>query len=532
MIDLGINELPNYYMKSKVEDNWKKQVSLGFKDSRTNQREVWSSFAIRNFDSGNNEEALAGLTPNGGVIDEGGKYPFLKALLAGLPGLTTPNGWRGSFLVMGTGGDMDNFKDFQTLFDNPDTYNFLSCELPEENRFSGVFLPGWMSYAYPKEKTNLAKHLNLSESSHPNLANVEVLVSNKEKNEAIIDDERLKASRSNDQSALLKHIMYFPKNTREIFLSASNNNFPIEATKAHQMWLRETESPDYVEFYRDELNSLKWKFSSLKPIIEFPVNATSLKDAPIVIYEHPEDNASHGTYAIGVDSFHKNESSDRVNSLGTCYVVKRTVNPLGTYQYSIVASYAGRPDDIHKFYNIVYNLAEYYKGIILPELNERFADFFINKKKGYMIQNAMRLAQDINPTGFIKGSEKGLSPTIRNQKYGMELCVSYAIEEIVTNAGEIKLGVTRIPDPMLLEEMIHYRAKSTASRGIHDGNFDRIIAFYHALILIEHLDKYMPISLTKQTEKENKPKHIEIKGFFGSLTPKKKDSPPKGFNFL
>jgi hypothetical protein len=538
MIDLGINELPNYYMKSKVEDNWKKQVALGYKDAKSNQRNIWSTFAIRNFDGGNNEEALAGLTPDGGIIDEAGKYSFLKALLAGLPGLTTPNGWRGSFLVMGTGGDMDNFQDFQKLFDEPETYNFLSCELPEENRRCGVFLPGWMSYAYPKKETNLASYLNLDESKHENLANVKILSSNKEENEAIIDKERLAAAKSNDQSALLKHTMYFPKNTREIFLSASNNNFPIEAAKAHQYWLKENLEPEYVEFYKDEKNEIKWKYSSLKPINIFPVRPNDFKEAPVVIYEHPEDGVPYGTYCIGVDAYNKNESSEKINSLGTIYVLKRMIDPLGAHQYCIVASYAGRPNEITSFYNIAYYMAKYYNAIILPELNERFSDFFVNKKEGYMIQNAMQLARDIYQNTFAKGSEKGLSPTTRNQRYGMELLVSYAIEEVVDNSGAVNLGIVRIPDPMLLEEMINYRAKPKATNGIHDGNFDRIVAAYHALILAEHLDKYMPLAYQPKEKKEEVVrKPPVIKGFFGDLTIKKTslnsiNEKRKGFNFI
>lgn len=541
MIDLGINELPPYFPKSKVEDNWKKQVSLGFKDAKTNQRNIWSSFAIRNFDDGNNEEALAGLTPSAGVIDEGGKYSFKKALLAGLPGLMTPNGWRGTFLVMGTGGDMTTFQDFQEMFDDPDSYNFLSCYLPDEDRKCGVFLPGWMSYAYPKEEKTLAGYIGLDAKEHPNLANVTILVSNKQKNELIIDKERELASKSNDQSALLKTTMYFPKNTREIFLTASNNNFPIEAAKAHQYFLRENPIGEYVEFYRDERNKPLWRYSNLKPIDHYPVRHADAKDAPVVIIEHPVSGVPRGTYCIGVDSYNKNESSDKINSLGSVYVLKRVCDPLGEHQYSIVAYYAGRPDEITKFYNIVYNLAEYYDGIILPELNERLSDFFVNRKKGYYIQNAVRLAKDINPMSFARGSDKGLPPTVRNQRYGMELAVGYTVEEVVNNEGVISLGITRIPDPMLLEEMIQYRAKTSASNGIHDVNCDRIVAFYHALILAEHLDKYMPLTFQKikTSEEEEKKREIVIKGFFGSLTKKKKSlseerpkTKPKGFGFI
>lgn len=517
MMDLGINELPNYFIKSKVEDNWKKQVSLGFKDKSTNQREIFSTIAIRNFNDGNNEEALAGLTPNGGVIDEAGKYPFLKALIAGLPGLATANGWRGTFLVMGTGGDMDNFQDFQTLFDDPESYNFLSCDLPEENRKCGIFLPGWMSYAYPKKTKSFAEYLGLSPEEHPNLDKVSIDASDKEQNEAIIDEERKQAAKSNDPSALLKATMYFPKNTREIFLSASNNNFPIETAKVWKERLLEEWQPNYVDLFKDEKGQVKYVTSSLLPIMKFPVNSEDFKEAPVCIYEFPQSNVPHGTYAIGVDAYNKNESSDRINSLGTIYVFKRMYDPLGKLQNQIVASYAGRPSDINKFYEIAMLMCEFYEGIMLPELNERFADYFINKKKGYYIHNAMRLAQDINTNTKATGADKGLPATTRNQRYYMEQMVQYTLEEDENGL----MGIMRIPDPMLLEEMINYRAKKTSSNGIHDGNFDRIVAFGHCLVLAQHLDKYMPIANWNPNKKtEDEKKKPVIRTPFGNLTTK------------
>lgn len=534
MIDLGINELPDYYVKSKVEDNWRKQVSLGFKDKRTNQRNIWSTFAIRNFDDGNNEEVLAGLTPSGGIIDEAGKYKFLRALLAGLPGLSTSFGWRGTFLVMGTGGDMDKFEDFQKLFDDPESYNFLSCEIPEENRKCGIFLPGWMSYAYPKKKSNLADYLQLPKKDHPNLSKVDILVADKNENELLIDNERAAAAKSNDPSALLKQIMYFPKNTREIFLASSENNFPIEACKRHQEFLRQANNVEYIELYRNETNQVVHRFSHLLPINKFPVGASDDKNAPICIYEYPQIDVPHGTYVMGVDSYNKNESSDRINSLGCIYIYKRMYDPLGAYQNKIVASYRGRPSDINKFYEIAMNMAEYYGALILVETNERFCDYFVNRKKGHYLYNSIKLAQDINPKTMIGSGEKGLTPSTRNQRYGMELLVQYTIEEIYEKESPF-LGVTRIPDPMLLEEMINYRAKPSSSKGIHDGNFDSIVAFYHALILAQHLDKYQPLThwKSKQSE-EHKPKKIpHIKTPFGNLQTKSHNmfAPSKGTKF-
>ena len=525
-IDLGINELPDFFMKTKIEDNWKKQVTLGIKEA-DGTRNPWSSFAIRNFDQGNNEEALAGLTPSGGVIDEGGKGKFLKALIAGLPGLTTPNGWRGTFLVMGTGGDMDNFQDFQTLFDDPETYNFLSCYIPEENRTCGVFLPGWMSYAYPKEKKNLAEFLNLDPLTHPNLAKVEILASNKEKNEKIIDEERLKAAKSNDSSALLKHTMYFPKNTREIFMSDSNNNFPIEACKMQQAILLDKYEPRCVEFFRDRDSKVKTKFSQLKPINKFPVTPTDPKDAPVVLYEDYIEGLPFGTYVIGIDPYNEDSSTDKVNSLGSVYVLKRMYNPMGEFQNCMVASWTGRFNEVKKFHQLCVDMAEYYNavGSVLPEnADKTLIQFFEFKKKSHFLTETFDLAKTIS-INTKSGRKVGLAPTPGIQKHYMNLEYEYTKEEISSfnteGFEEITLGVTRILDPMLLEEMIKYKGKKSSTGGVHDGNYDRIISFGHALTLMRYFDNLYPLTNWKSadSEKDNQENHkrTHIKTVFGEI---------------
>ena len=61
----------------------------------------------------------------------------------------------------------------------------------------------------------------------------------------------------------------------------------------------------------------------------------------------------------------------------------------------------------------------------------------------------------------------------------------------------MKYGLTRIKDPMLLEEMKQYRGK-TVGRGVHDGNFDSIISFGCALTLAAYYDVKYPKLLSTQ----------------------------------
>jgi len=499
-IDLGINELPDFFMKSKIEDNWKKQVTLGIKDAKTNQRIPWSSFAIRNFDGGDNEEALAGLTPTAGVIDEGGKGNFLKALLAGLPGLTTPNGWRGTFLVMGTGGDMDSFRDFQTLFDNPESYNFLACEVPDESRKCGLFLPGWMSYAYPKHEKSFAEYLGVDEKKHPNLKNVKILASDKKENETLIDKERENLKESKDSSALLKHTMYFPKTTREIFLSQSNNKFNVPGLKMHQITL-EKYNPVYADLFRNTEGKVNWTFSDKKPIIKFPVGPKDQKEAPLCIFEHPIENVPHGTYCIGIDPINNDDSNDGEVSLASIVVYKRMISPLDQFKNQPVATWAGRFTTLEEFHELALMIAEFYNavdGVIIEDSERTLLQYFYHKRKSHFLADTTDLLTHVNPK--YRGNKKmGFPATTINQKHGMNLLVEYVNTEdiIVTEEGEeiYQLGLTRILDTMLCQELIQYKGK-TSGRGVHDGNFDRIISMYCALTLAQFYDIKYPITST------------------------------------
>lgn len=68
-IDKGLNHLPEYFQWQRIEDDWKKQVTFGAKDSK-NRKFPFSAALVRNLDDGNNEEAIAGTKPRKLIIDE------------------------------------------------------------------------------------------------------------------------------------------------------------------------------------------------------------------------------------------------------------------------------------------------------------------------------------------------------------------------------------------------------------------------------------------------------------------------------
>ncbi len=476
LLDNG-NGFRHPFAKARIENNWKVQITYGKKDAQGN-RYPYSYIPIRNFDDGINTEAIAGLTPQSLIIDEIGKFPFLDGLKAALPGLETDFGWRCVVFCMGTGGDMNNYQDAMELFDNPDRYNFLSCEIPEESRTGGIFLPGWMAYKkdFPKETKKLTAYLDIDPIKHPNLAQVDIKVSTKEK--AIEEIKKIRVAKNEDP----KEKMYYPLNTREIFLTSSNNNFPIEEISAHQQYLKDNFEYNCVELVRNPSdNTIKSVSSKKQMITKFPVGMNDDKDAPFIILEPPIENVPELTYIAGIDAYDDNESSARVNSLGAIYIYKRTHDPTKPYQNSIVAFLAARPKSTRDFEDACIKLMDYYGAVGLMEKNKNFAESLFRKNKDHLIVNALPIAKHIKENSIAQ-SEKGLAPTLDNIRFYMNLMVRYTKDDIDTGM----MGVSRIADYMLLEEMKQYRS---TDKGGHDINVDRIVAFGHCLILAEILDR-------------------------------------------
>lgn len=515
LIDEALVSLPKPFKNDRVEDNWKRQVTLG-KKTTSGERIPWSSIPIRNLDGGKNTEALAGLSPFSMVIDEIGKGDWLKAFSAAIPGFATPYGWRCSPLCFGTSGDMEKAQDAKKVFDTPQAYNFLAVEVPDEpSKKTSVFISGHFAHDFPKDDTPLSDYLKLPKESHPNLSKINIQVTNIDRANSMIEEERTQAKESNDSSALLKLTMYHPKTRDELFLTDSNNNFPVEAAKSLKENLLQNYDPICVDFYRDLNNNPKWKYSDLKPILNFPVKPVDDKIAPCVLYEDRIIGLPYATYIFGCDPYEEDSSSDNINSLGSFYILKRMHSPFEPYQDSIVLSYSGRCKTVAEFNELALMVVEYYGAIGLPENEDKtLIQHFIVKQKAHLLADTLQLAKVISPTSKTERL-KGLAATTPNQRYGMSRAYEYTKEEIETTDefGNtlISLGIQRIPDPMLLEEMIQYRGKSSASRGIHDGNFDRICAFYHTLILKYYYDDVYPLDFsTKTGDEENKPKKRHI----------------------
>jgi len=485
-IDKGLNFLPEAWRWQRVEDNWKNQVTLGIK-TKAGERIPFSQILIRNLDEGNNEEAIAGTKPRRLIIDEIGKGSFLRGLQAATPGFTTPFGWGCSPILTGTGGDMKKFMDAKSLMFDVENFNFLEYNsAKDDKRVHGLFI----SHKYrmeAKEPSTLGAFLEAPAGS--SLHDVSMMVSNEELATKITNDNLEKLKKAGDRVAYLKEKMYYPQEVDDIFLNEDTNIFDIEAAKRQKTRLLQQERTGTPVILYDDGQGVRHEFTDKLPISNFPLKNTDRKDAPVMIYEFPMEAPPYGLYVAGIDPYRQGKSAYS-SSLGSVYIYKRMHSISGDkYQDMFVASYCARPDKKETWEEQARYLIKYYNARALCENDEiSFIDYMISKGDSHYLERQPDWLKEIVPNttvrrdyGIHRSSEK-----IRDFLHGA--LKKYTEEVIHTekdddgNITSETKGMSKIFDPVLLEEMIQYN---------EEGNFDRIVAAELAIALAMKLDPIM-----------------------------------------
>lgn len=471
-LDKGLNFVPDAWRWQRVEDNWKNQVTLGIK-TRSGERIPFSQILIRNLDEGHNEEAIAGTKPRKLIIDEIGKGSFLRGLQAAIPGFTTPYGWTCSPILTGTGGDMTKFMDAMLLMFDVENFNFLTYRNErDENRIHGLFL----SYKYrmeAKEASTFGKFLEKPDNSP--LHEIPMLVSNEEKAKKITDDNLVRLRKAGDRIAYLKEKMYYPVEVDDIFLNENTNIFDIDGARRQKHRLQEQERTGTpVVLYQDENGNIKHEFTDKLPITNFPIRHGDRKDAPIVIYEFPVESPPYGLYVAGVDPYRQGQAAYST-SLGTVYIYKRMHDIMGEkYQDMFVASYAARPDKKDTWEEQARLLIKYYNARTLCENDDiSFIEYMKAKGDAHYLERQPDWLKEIVPNTTVNRDYGVHRSAIKIIDF-LHTCLKKYTEETIfvekdVNGDVIKeiLGMNKILDPVLLEEMIQYN---------EEGNFDRIVA--------------------------------------------------------
>jgi hypothetical protein len=489
-VDLTLRNLPEYFRFPRIEDDWKRQVTLGYKDKKTNQRHEWSKIHVRNFNEGNNTEAAAGLTLSSFMLEEAGKGDMLACLAATIPCFDSPYGWRCSPIVIGTSGDMTKAGDLEELFNNPEAYNFLPVEVNETGKSYGLFVPGTKSLKVPKEPKPLGLYLGKEEASE--LDNITIWVADEELGKEKILKTREQTKKSSGLEAYLKEVMYYPLTHEECFLELSQNIFPVDLLQDQlSKIVNQDIKSNNVELYSDVDGKVRHKFTDKKPVENFPVKPSDNLEGCIQIWEYPLLDAPYGLYSAGTDPY-KQSQAHYSTSLGSTYIYKRVHGLSGEgWQNIVVASYTGRPKKIETWYENTKLLLKYYNAKTLCEnMDYGFIQHCVDKNEGpKILERTPTFLNDIHPNSTVN-RDYGIHMTKDIKNYLLSLIIEYLTEVIDIERDEQgnivkeRLGVSRILDPLLLKELIKFTPKL---------NVDRIVSFGLTLAMAKSLNTQVMI---------------------------------------
>ena len=301
----------------------------------------------------------------------------------------------------------------------------------------------------------------------------------------IIERDRWKNELNSEQFQL--RISQKPLNIAEAFAYRKASVFPQGILSRQQKRIEEKEYPyELIELDRDEKGIFAKRTNKL-PITRFPVDKKQTdKTGTIVVWERPVKSPGFGAYYASIDPVSEGKTTTS-DSLCSIFVYKNATEVTRTTvsgdieqfleKDKIVAAWCGRFDDINKTHERLELIIEWYNAWTIVENNiSLFIQHMIaRKKQRYLVPKQQIL--------FLK--DLGANRTVY-QEYGWKNTgilfkshlISYAIEflrEVIDEETDINgvvinqtLGVERIPDPMLIKEMLAY----------YPGlNVDRLVAF-------------------------------------------------------
>jgi len=277
-----------------------------------------------------------------------------------------------------------------------------------------------------------------------------------------------------------------PTNIAEAFAYRKESIFPQSLISKQLKRIEEKEySLEFIELERDKEGIIA-KRSNKLPISQFPVDKKMQdKSGVLVVWERPVKNPQFGSYYASIDPVGEGKTTTS-DSLCSIYVYKTATEvirdtPDGIESFiepdKIVAAWCGRYDDINKTHEQLELIIEWYNAWTLVENNiSLFIQHMIaRKKQKYLVPKQQIL--------FLK--DLGSNANVY-QEYGWKNTgtlfkshlISYAIEflreeidqetDTQGNILSTKFGIERIPDPMLLKEMLAYQP------GL---NVDRLVSF-------------------------------------------------------
>lgn len=391
-------------------------------------------------------------------------YEYLRPAMAS--GMMTT----GMFIAAGSVGDLDHCKPLKEMILNPKVHGIFAVETNLMDIDGGIDMAG----LFIPEQWSMPPFIDKYGNSL-----VEKAL------EAITKERKTWKAELNAELYQLR-ISQKPTNIAEAFAYRKESVFP-QAIISQQ--LKKIENKEYsyehIELERDQTGIIA-KRSRKQPISTFPVNKKQVdKTGCLVVWERPFKKPEFGMYYASVDPISEGKTTTS-DSLCSIFVYKNPIEitretPEGFEHIiekdKIVAVWCGRYDDINKTHNQLELIIQWYNAWTIVENNiSLFIQHMIAKKKQkYLVpkQQILFLKElGSNRNVFAEYGWKNTGTLFKSHliSYAIEFLREEIDEELDDN-GEVMsvtLGIDRIPDHMLLKEMLSY----------YPGlNVDRLVAF-------------------------------------------------------
>ena len=491
-----IDEHTAWSKKRSVSTQLRRRAGMWVTDEYCNKIEVGYKSEIIGVTLKDNPDVVRGKIANLIMFEEAGSFKELSAAWQiARPSVEVDGIAFGTMIVWGTGGDEGSaFETMKDMFYNPDGYNCLGFDnIWDESATTnkcGFFVPQYTNLDIRDEN---GKRIYMDEDGN---------TYRKKSLEHILAERQVVITNATNNAAVDRYVAERPITPAEAMLEFNGNIFPKKELQEQLSLLRTNKKLQNHKQVGDLVwqpdGSLKWVIKKTGDITHYPlrtkrdeVTGALMGDDPtgsIVIWEHPNKDASAGLYIAGIDSYDYDESS--TTSLGSCFIYKR-VQSIEQYSDIIVAEYTGRPKSAEDFYENVRKLLIYYNARAMYEnQNKGIFVYFTNKHCDYLLADQPDIINDIVSNSKVQ-RRKGCHMNKQIKQWGEGMIKEWLNEEYAPG----KKNLTRILSEPLLEELISYN---------DTGNFDRVMALMQVMIYREQLYNVV----VKKKEKENKQKML------------------------
>jgi hypothetical protein len=382
-------------------------------------------------------------------------------------GMTTT----GMFIAAGSVGDLSQCEPLKKMITRPDANDIYSVEtdlIDDLNTIgrSGLFIP---------EQWSMPPYID----RYGNSQVVDALKA--------LDEQFAIWQKELDPQDYQLRISQHPRNIKEAFDFRTVSVFPGHLVTAQTRRIEDKMyAYEHLELHRDERGTINATESNKLPIREFPITKdTEDKTGVLVVWERPVKDPEFGMYYASVDPVGEGKTTTS-ESLCSIYVYKTAVevtknkgDVVETYieQDKLVAAWCGRFDDINKTHERLEMIIEWYNAWTIVENNiSQFINHMIyRKKQRYLVPRSQILfLKDIGANANVFQEYGWRNTGTLFKSHMLSYAIEFVKEELYTDTDETGkvfktvYGIERIPDPMLLKEMMAYR----------DGvNVDRLVSF-------------------------------------------------------